>query len=65
MVPVGWGLGHVLDMLKQTGEITKKHAGKEVMRGRAKDERNYDDYETADLKKVVQIDPRTATTKDT
>jgi len=54
--PVGRGLANVLSMLKQTGEITGKNAGKEELRGRAKDERTYDDYETLDLKEVVKIE---------
>ena len=36
----------------------------EVLRGRAKDETNYEDYQPLDLKKVVRIDERTATDKD-
>jgi len=60
----GRGLGGVLSMLKQTGEITKKNAGREEMRGRAKDKRTYEDYEPLELSKVVQVDERTATDKD-
>jgi len=56
--PVGRGLANVLSMLKHTGEITGKHAGKEELRGRAKDKRTYEDYEALDLKKVVKIDSR-------
>jgi U4/U6.U5 tri-snRNP-associated protein 1 len=64
VVPMGRGLAGVLGMLKQTGEITGKNAGKEEMRGRAKDKRTYEDYESLDLSKVVKIDQRTATDKD-
>ncbi|CAJ1966904.1 unnamed protein product [Cylindrotheca closterium] len=59
---VGRGLSSFVSMLKQTGEI-KKHAGKEELRGRAKDERNYENYEALDLKKVVKIG-RNANDKD-
>lgn len=54
--PVGRGLANFLSMLKQTGEITGKNAGKEELRGRAKDERTYEDYEALDLKEVVKMD---------
>ena len=54
--PVGRGLANVLSMLKQTGEITGKNAGKEELRGRAKDERTYEDYEALNLKEVVKMD---------
>lgn len=63
-VPIGRGLGNVLSLLKQTGEMTRKNAGKEEMRGRAKDKRTYEDYEPLDLSKVVRIDERNATDKD-
>ena len=63
-VNIGRGLGGVLNILKQTGEITKKNAGREEQKGRAKDKRTYEDYEALDLSKVVQIDERTATEKD-
>lgn len=52
---VGRGLSSFVSMLKTTGEITGKHGGKEELRGRAKDERNYDNYEPLDLSKVVSI----------
>jgi U4/U6.U5 tri-snRNP-associated protein 1 len=52
---VGRGLSSFVSMLKTTGEITGKHGGKEELRGRAKDERNYDNYEPMDLSKVVAI----------
>lgn len=61
---IGRGLGGVLNMLKQTGELTRRNAGKEEMRGRAKDKRTYEDYEPLDLSKVVKIDGRTASEKD-
>mmetsp|Transcript_12739 Transcript_12739/g.18140 ORF Transcript_12739/g.18140 Transcript_12739/m.18140 type:complete len:751 (+) Transcript_12739:39-2291(+) len=54
--PIGRGLAGVVSMLKHTGEITGKNAGKEEMRGRAKDERTYEDYQSLDLKKVVKMD---------
>ena len=54
--PVGRGLSNVLSMLKHTGEITGKNAGKEELRGRAKDERTYEDYEALNLKEVVKMD---------
>lgn len=60
---VGRGLSSFVSMLKQTGEISKKHAGKEELRGRAKDERNYENYEALDLSKVVKLG-RNATDKD-
>lgn len=60
---VGRGLSSFISMLKTTGEITGKHGGKEELRGRAKDERNYDNYEPLDLSKVVSIS-RSATEKD-
>ena len=63
-VNLGRGLANVLGMLKQAGDITRKNAGKEVMRGRAKDKRTYEDYESLDLSKVVKIDERRATEKD-
>jgi len=61
---MGRGLGSVLGMLRQTGELGGKNAGKEEMRGRAKDKRTYEDYEALDLSKVVKIDERTATDRD-
>ena len=54
--PIGRGMSNVLSMLRHTGEITGKKAGKEELRGRAKDKRTYEDYEALDLKKVVKID---------
>jgi U4/U6.U5 tri-snRNP-associated protein 1 len=60
---VGRGLSSFVSMLKTTGEITGKHGGKEELRGRAKDERNYDNYEPLDLSKVVSIG-KNATSKD-
>jgi U4/U6.U5 tri-snRNP-associated protein 1 len=55
-VGVGRGMSAFLGMLKQTGEVAGKSAGKEELRGRAKDEKTYDDYAPLDLKKVVKID---------
>ena len=49
-------------MLKTTGEIKGKQR-KEELRGRAKDERNYDNYQPLDLNKVVKIG-QNATEKD-
>ena len=63
-VRLGRGLGGVLGLLQQTGELTRKNAGKEELRGRAKDERHYEDYQPLDLAQVVKIDERTATDKD-
>jgi len=60
---VGRGLSSFVSMLKTTGEITGKHGGKEELRGRAKDERNYDNYEPMDLSKVVAIG-KNASSKD-
>ena len=60
---VGRGLSSFVSMLKTTGEINGKHGGKEELRGRAKDERNYDNYEPLDLSKVVSIG-KNATSKD-
>jgi U4/U6.U5 tri-snRNP-associated protein 1 len=62
-VGVGRGLSSFISMLKTTGEITGKHGGKEELRGRAKDERNYDNYQPLDLSKVVAIG-KNATGKD-
>lgn len=59
---VGRGLSSFVSMLKHTGEITGKHT-KEELRGRAKDVKNYDNYEALDLSKVVKIG-RNATDKD-
>ena len=61
-VPMGRGVGAMLHLLQ--GEMQRKHAGKEEMRGRAKDERTYEDYEPLDLSQVVRIDERNATSKD-
>ena len=63
-ISVGRGMSNVISLLRQTGEISGKNAGKEVLRGRSKDERNYENYESLDLSKVVKIDERTATDKD-
>ena len=60
--PLGRGVGGILGLLKQTGAIQQTKT--EVLRGRAKDEKNYEDYQPLDLKKVVRIDERTATDKD-
>jgi U4/U6.U5 tri-snRNP-associated protein 1 len=62
-VSVGRGMSNVLSMLRRTGEITGKTAGKEELRGRAKDKRTYEDYEALDLQKVVKIG-KNATDKD-
>lgn len=53
---VGRGMSAFLGLLKQTGEINGKNGGKEELRGRAKDERTYEDYSPLDLKNVVKID---------
>ena len=61
-VGVGRGLSSFVSMLKTTGEISDKNA-KEELKGRAKDERNYENYAPLDLAKVVKIG-RNATDKD-
>jgi len=53
---VGRGLSNFLGMLKKTGEISNNGKLAEELRGRAKDEKTYDDYAPLDLKKVVKID---------
>lgn len=60
--PIGRGMSNFLSLLKQTGEI--KNAGREEMRGRAKDKRTYEDYEKLNLNEVVKIDTRNAHEKD-
>jgi len=55
-LPVGRGMSTFVSMLKHTGDITGKNAGKEELRGRAKDERNYEDYENLNLKEIVKLD---------
>ena len=60
---VSRGLGGILGMLKQTGALNRT-AGREELRGRAKDERNYENYEDLNLKEVIKIDERHATEKD-
>ena len=52
---VGRGMSAFLGLLKQTGELGQS-SGREELRGRAKDERTYEDYEKMDLKKVVKLD---------
>jgi U4/U6.U5 tri-snRNP-associated protein 1 len=59
---VGRGLSSFVSMLKTTGEISDKNA-KEELKGRAKDERHYENYAPVDLSKVVKIG-RNATDKD-
>lgn len=63
VAPVGRGMAGVLSMLRHTGEISGRNAGREELRGRAKDERTYEDYAPLDLKAVVRIG-RGATEKD-
>lgn len=63
-VALGRGVGNMLSLLMQSGEMTRKNAGKEEMRGRAKDKRTYEDYEPLDLSKVVKINERNAHSKD-
>jgi U4/U6.U5 tri-snRNP-associated protein 1 len=62
-VLVGRGVGSVLGLLKQTGDLTRRNAGREEMRGRAKDKKTYEDYEALDLSQVVKIGDN-ATEKD-
>jgi len=55
---VGRGLSSVLSLLQSTGDISttkNPHASKEKLRGRAKDERHYEDYSNLDLSKTVKI----------
>jgi len=54
--PVGRGLSSFLGILKSTGEVGGIKGGKEELRGRAKDERTYSDYDTLDLKNTVKLD---------
>lgn len=61
-VGVGRGLASFVSMLKTTGEISSKNA-REELKGRAKDERNYENYAPMDLTKVVKIS-KNATDKD-
>ncbi|GAX15290.1 U4/U6.U5 tri-snRNP-associated protein 1 [Fistulifera solaris] len=61
---IGRGVGGFLQLLQQTGESALKNGGREEMRGRAKDEKTYEDYERLDLSKVVRLDMNTATAKD-
>jgi len=60
----GRGMSSILSMLKSTGDLTNKRAGKEELRGRAKDEKTYDDYSKTNLDSVVRIDKKKATKKD-
>ncbi|KAI2509098.1 SART-1 family protein [Fragilaria crotonensis] len=60
---VGRGMAGVLAMLRHTGEISGRNAGREELRGRAKDERTYEDYAPLNLKEVVRIG-KGATDKD-
>mmetsp|Transcript_18083 Transcript_18083/g.27353 ORF Transcript_18083/g.27353 Transcript_18083/m.27353 type:complete len:779 (+) Transcript_18083:97-2433(+) len=53
--PIGRGMAGILSMLRHTGEISGRNAGREELRGRAKDERTYEDYEALDLSKVVRV----------
>ncbi|KAI2507649.1 SART-1 family protein [Fragilaria crotonensis] len=57
------GMAGVLAMLRHTGEISGRNAGREELRGRAKDERTYEDYAPLNLKEVVRIG-KGATDKD-
>ena len=61
---LGRGLAGMLGLLQNTGELSRKNAGKEELRGRARDERTYEDYDDLDLSTVVKLDDRTATDKD-
>jgi U4/U6.U5 tri-snRNP-associated protein 1 len=60
---VGRGMAGFVSMLRHTGEISGRNAGREEMRGRAKDTRTYDDYEPLNLNEVVRIG-KNATDKD-
>jgi U4/U6.U5 tri-snRNP-associated protein 1 len=63
VAPVGRGISGVLAMLRHTGEISGRNAGREELRGRAKDERTYEDYAPLNLEEVVRIG-KGATEKD-
>jgi len=56
---VNRGLSSTLSLLKTTGSLasnnTKNSSLQEKLRGRAKDRRNYEDYESLDLAKVTSI----------
>jgi len=52
---IGRGMAGFVSMLRQTGEISGRNAGREELRGRANDERTYDDYEPLNLSEVVRI----------
>lgn len=56
---VNRGLSSTLSLLKTTGSLasndTKTSSLQEKLRGRAKDRRNYEDYESLDLGKVTSI----------
>jgi len=55
---VGRGLSSVLSLFQTTGDISttnNPHASKEKLRGRAKDERHYDDYSNLDLRQTVKL----------
>ena len=61
---LGRGIAGMLGLLQSTGELSRKNAGKEEMRGRARDKRTYEDYDDLDLSQVVKLDERNATEKD-
>ncbi len=58
------GLAGELSLLRATGDVTGKNAGKEDLCGWAKDERTYEDYERLNLNEVVNIDTKFVTAKD-
>jgi hypothetical protein len=58
------GLAGALSLLRATGDVTGKNAGKEDLCGWAKDERMNEDYERLNLKEVVNIDTKFVTVKD-
>jgi hypothetical protein len=62
--PLDRCLAGALSLIRSTGDITGKHAGKEDMCGRAKDERTYEDYEPLNLKAIVKIHSKSSNARD-
>ena len=58
------GLSGVLSMLRATGELSGKDAGKEELRGRSNDVKTYEDYEDLNLDSVVNMDRSKLKDKD-
>ena len=51
----GRGLSSILSMLKSTGDLGGKKAGKEELRGRANDTKDYGDYAELNKESVVRL----------